>query len=67
VDRDARTQLPPAARAAGIGLIYLATMNCFNGMSLLEAENAYKKIYPEYNPARGMHEYIRINWDIYRK
>ncbi len=31
-----------------------------------DAEDAFREIYPDYDPANGMREFARMNWDDYR-
>ena len=54
------------SRSAGIGLLYLATQGFFKGDTFEIAESKYRStIYPAYNPAQGMRDYISINWSKY--
>ena len=55
------------SRSAGIGFLYLAHRGIFEGMNFGEAEMKYISIYPQYNPARGMHEFIKTNWNKYKE
>ena len=55
------------SRAAGIGLLYLAGKNRFNGMTFEQAEEAFTKIYPDYSPAQGVRGFCAANWDKYNK
>jgi len=53
------------SRSAGIGFLYLAHIGFFSGMSFEKSEKKYIELYPPYNPARGIHEFIKINWVNY--
>ena len=54
------------SRAPSIGLLYLAVFtDKLPTGSLLEAETLFRSLYPAYNPARGMHEFLRVNWELY--
>ena len=55
------------SRAAGIGLLYLAGKNRFNGMTFEQAEEAFSKIYPDYSPALGVRGFCAANWEKYNK
>lgn len=54
------------SRSAGIGFLYLAHIGVFKDMSFEDAEVQYRSIYPPYNPARGMREFIKMNWNQYK-
>jgi len=55
------------SRSAGIGLIYLAHIGLFKDMTFEAVEKNYMTIYPPYNPARGMREFVRLNWEQFRE
>jgi hypothetical protein len=55
------------SRSAVIGQLYLAHLGKFSECSFEGAERQYSSIYPSYNPANGMREYARINWEKYRQ
>lgn len=55
------------SRAAGIGLLYLAGKKQFCGMTFLQAEKEFTKIYPDYSPAQGVRGFCMGNWDKYNK
>ena len=55
------------SRAAGIGLLYLAGKNWFNGMTFEQAEEEFTKIYPDYSPAMGVRGFCAANWEKYNK
>lgn len=40
--------------------------NRFAGMALAYALQTFQTLYPPYSPARGMAEYVRLNWDRYQ-
>jgi predicted protein tyrosine phosphatase len=54
------------SRSAGIGLLYLAkfTDKIPKG-NFMEAEAAYRSIYPPYNPKSGMRGFMIGNWKTY--
>lgn len=55
------------SRSPTIGLLYMAKYT--DRIRSTDAESAmreFREIYPAYNPARGMAEYVRLNWDRYR-
>jgi len=54
------------SRSAGIGFLYLSHLGIFHNMDFQEAERKYIELYPPYNPARGMREFIRLSWLDYR-
>ena len=56
------------SRAAGIGMLYLATIGAFDGMDFEQAEEEYKKsFYAPCNMAGGMRGYVSSNWSKYNK
>jgi hypothetical protein len=55
------------SRSAGLGLLYLAHIGQFHGVSFPIAEMQYKKIYPLYQPAGGIRGYCMTNWNKYCK
>ena len=57
-----------ASRSAGIGLLYLAAYtDRLTGISFMEAETEFRRIYPLYNPSRGVHGFLTANWEQYRR
>jgi len=55
-----------ASRSPTIAFLYLAQKTAaFDGMDFDEAVQAFKRIYPPCNPARGMADYARLNWARY--
>lgn len=50
------------SRSATIAMLYLQGQGIFNGMSFEEAEAAFCKLYPNYEPANGMREYAKSHW-----
>jgi hypothetical protein len=55
-----------ASRSPTIALLYLAQhADTFSGLTLDAALAAFRALYPHYNPARGMADYVRINWERY--
>jgi len=55
------------SRSATIGLLYLASIGYFQGLDFYKAEQKYKKLYPKYNPGRGMRGFAIENWKKYCK
>jgi len=56
------------SRAAGIGMLYLATIGAFGGMDFVQAEEEYRKsFYAPCNMAGGMRGYVSDNWSKYNK
>ena len=55
------------SRSAGIGLLYLAHIGFYYNCTFEIAEVKYRQIYPEYNPAKGIRQYIENNWSYYCK
>ena len=56
------------SRAAGIGMLYLASIGAFAGMDFTQAEEEYKKsFYAPCNMAGGMRGYVSGNWSKYNK
>jgi predicted protein tyrosine phosphatase len=54
------------SRSPGIALLYLLKHTDFlSAREMAAAIAAFQKIYPPYAPARGMAEYIRLNWNRY--
>jgi hypothetical protein len=55
------------SRSPTIAFLYLARYaGSFSGLSAEAATAAFASIYPAYAPARGMAEYVRLNWLRYR-
>ncbi len=55
------------SRSPSIALLYLRRhTNRFTGMALTEALQIFQTLYPPYSPARGMADYVRLNWDRYQ-
>lgn len=50
------------SRSAGICMLYLAQRGIFKGLTFLQAEMKMQEMYPEYAPARGIREYVRLHW-----
>lgn len=54
------------SRSPGIALLYLLKYTSLLPKSdINSASEAFKAIYPPYNPALGVKEYIRLNWKSY--
>jgi hypothetical protein len=55
------------SRSPTIAFLYLAKFTeKFTGLGIQDATAAFKKLYPPYNPAQGMADYVRINWSHYQ-
>jgi predicted protein tyrosine phosphatase len=55
------------SRSPGIALLYLATKGFYSGKDFPSSEHEFKQICPAYNPAKGMRDYMSINWGKYCK
>lgn len=54
------------SRSPSIALLYLSRYtDRFAGMGIDDAVTAFRVLYPPYAPARGMANYVRLNWDRY--
>jgi len=54
------------SRSASIGLLYLAAYtDALPTESLAAAEEVYRRIYPPYQPGRGMRGFLAAHWDEY--
>jgi hypothetical protein len=53
------------SRSPGIGILYLAKYTDLLPKAFPDAEIEYKKIYPYYNPAGGVHGFLITNWNFY--
>lgn len=54
------------SRSPTIAFLYMRKYTeIFHDLELSELLFAFRKIYPLYNPARGMAEYVRLNWQRY--
>lgn len=54
------------SRSPSIALLYLSRYtDRFVGMGVNDAVAAFCALYPPYAPARGMADYVRLNWDRY--
>lgn len=55
------------SRSPSIALLYLSRhTDRFVGMGVDDAVAAFRALYPPYAPARGMADYVRLNWDRYQ-
>lgn len=53
------------SRSPSIAMLYLAKRKkTINDVSFEEAMKDFTEIYPEYNPGRGIHLFLKENWDI---
>ena len=55
------------SRSAVIGMLYLTSQGRFPGMDFEAAEAEFTRIYPPYNPARGMRLFAMQKWEKYAK
>jgi predicted protein tyrosine phosphatase len=56
------------SRSPSIALLYLARYtDRFTDMGLDNALVAFRALYPPYAPARGMADYVRLNWNRYQR
>lgn len=56
------------SRSPSIALLYLSGYtDRFAGMGLDDALMAFRSLYPPYAPARGMADYVRLNWNRYQR
>lgn len=54
------------SRSPTIAFLYMRKYTeIFHDLELSKSLFAFRKIYPLYNPARGMAEYVRLNWQRY--
>lgn len=54
------------SRSPSIALLYMSRYtDRFAGMGVDDAVAAFRLLYPHYAPARGMADYIRLNWGRY--
>lgn len=55
------------SRSAVIGMLWLASHGRFPGMDFEAAEAEFRRMYPPYNPARGMRLFAMQKWEKYAK
>lgn len=55
------------SRSAAIGLLYLAVHGLIPNQELEDAEKEFIHIYPNYQPANGIREFLKANWKSYCK
>jgi len=54
------------SRSPSIGFLYLARYSkVFDGLNFESASERFAQIYPPYSPAKGMADYVRLNWGRY--
>ena len=53
------------SRSPSLGLLYLIKHGHIQGETLEDCEAEYLKIYPEYNPGKGIREFVKENWQKY--
>jgi hypothetical protein len=55
------------SRSPTIALLYLSKFtDRFRDLDAAAATEAFRVIYPNYNPAQGMADFVRIHWQRYR-
>jgi hypothetical protein len=55
-----------ASRSPSIAFLYMVKhTDAFRDLTVEAALAAFREIYPYYSPARGMAEYVRLNWPRY--
>lgn len=55
------------SRSPGISLLYLAIIGVIPNQSYSQAKNEFLKLYPKFNPNRGIEEFLIKNWQYYIK
>lgn len=55
------------SRSPSIGLLYMAMNGLIPNKTLNEAEEAFRCIYPNYQPSAGMRGFLINNWSLYCK
>lgn len=55
------------SRSPSIGLLYMAMNGLIPNKTLNEAEEAFYRIYPKYQPSAGMRGFLIKNWSLYCK
>ena len=53
------------SRSPSIGLLYLAIYTDKLPQNFIDAEQAFRQIYPSYNPGAGMRGFLVQNWENY--
>jgi hypothetical protein len=54
------------SRARAIGLLYLASRTeSFSGLEFSEADEAFRGLYPAFDPSPGLHGFLAVNWSVY--
>lgn len=55
------------SRSATIGLLYLRYTGVIPTDNFILAEEAYRKLYPGYNPSSGLRRFAEMNWMKYKR
>ncbi len=55
------------SRSATIGLLYLHHAGIITTDNFKEAEEEFLKLYPNYNPTKGMRVFAETHWNDYKK
>lgn len=50
------------SRSPSIGLIYLARNGVVDSSNYYQAKNDFRKIYPKFQPGKGILSYMKRNW-----
>ncbi len=53
------------SRSASIGLLYLIKNGIIKGEALEDCEAEFLKLYPDYNPGKGIREFVKMNFKEY--
>lgn len=57
-----------ASRSPSLALLYLAqNTDQFRGLDHAAGVTRFRTLYAPYDPAKGMADYVRINWDRYNR
>ena len=55
------------SRSASLTLLYLLKCGIINGDTLEDVEVEFLRLYPRYNPGKGIREFMKKNFKVYRK
>lgn len=54
------------SRSASLGLLYLIKQGIIQGETLEDCEVEFLRLYPEYNPGKGIRDFIKENFELYK-
>lgn len=54
------------SRSPSIALLYLIKQGIIQGETLSDCEVEFLRLYPEYNPGKGMREFVKENFELYK-